>query len=132
MADLNVISITGRLTRDAVIKNINTKQLMTFGVANNIGFGQYEKTNFYTVNMWGDRGLKLCQYLKKGTSVGITGQESLNEWIGNDSVSHSERVINAHDIVFVGGSSKKQSSSSDDEEDGVMNSGMGNGDYPVF
>lgn len=132
MADLNVISITCRLTRDAVIKNINTKQLMTFGVANNIGFGQYEKTNFYTVNMWGDRGLKLCQYLKKGTSVGITGQESLNEWIGNDGVSHSERVINAHDIVFVGGSSKKQSSSSSDEEDGVMSSGMGSGDYPVF
>lgn len=125
MADLNQITITGRLVRDAVLKNINGKNLLTFDVANNIGYGQYQKTNFYTVNRWGDSGLKIAQYLTKGSGVGVTGQESMNEWTGGDGVSHSSRVITAHDIIFLGSSNKKE------QDDSAATSEQGD-DYPLF
>ena len=127
MADLNQITITGRLVRDAVLKNINGKNLLTFDVANNIGYGQYQKTNFYTVNRWGDSGLKIAQYLTKGSGVGVTGQESMNEWTGGDGVSHSSRVITAHDIIFLGSSSNKK-----EHDDSNVPTGESQDDYPAF
>ena len=132
MSDLNMITITGRLTRNAATKTVgNGKCLLTFGVANNIGFGEYEKTNFYTVNMWGERGLKLVQYLTQGTKVGVSGEESLNVWTGKDGVEHMDRVITTMNITLLGSPSAKSNaetgaafSSSDDR--------FGGDEAPVF
>lgn len=108
MADLNSLCITGRLTRNATSKIVgNGKTLLTFDIANNIGYGDYEKTNFYTVNMWGDRGLKLVQYLIKGTRVAVCGEESLNVWTGNDGVERQSRVITTNNITLLGGGQKQ-------------------------
>ena len=107
MADVNTITITGRLTHNAATKTIGDgKCLLTFGVANNIGFGDYAKTNYYTVNMWGARGLNLLPYLVKGTQVGVSGEESLNIWHGKDGTEHQERVITTNNISLL--SSAKQ------------------------
>ena len=126
MADMNSITITGRLTRDAVVKTVgNNKTLLTFDVANNIGFGDYAKTNFYTVNMWGEKGLKLVQYLTKGVHVGVIGEESLNTWTGKDGTEHMDRVITTMNVTFLGGGRKSDSGGRGNEQ-------SEEDDYPAF
>ena len=126
MADMNNLTVTGHLTRDAVIKTVGSgKTLLTFDVANNIGFGDYAKTNFYTVNMWGEKGLKLAQYLKKGTHVGVIGEESLNTWTGKDGTEHMDRVITTMNVTFLGGGKKSDDGGHGSEE-------QEDGEYPVF
>ena len=52
MSDLNCCSFVGRLTRDAVVESIGAKgtQITKFAIANNTGFGSYQKTNFFNTN----------------------------------------------------------------------------------
>ena len=47
MSDLNSCTLTGNLTKDAEVKLIGAKQTpcCEFTVANNTGFGQYEKAS---------------------------------------------------------------------------------------
>ena len=55
MSDLNSCTFTGNLTKDAEVKLIGAKQTpcCEFTVANNTGFGQYEKASFIQVQLWG-------------------------------------------------------------------------------
>lgn len=109
MADLNVLSLTGRLTADAQSRKMPSgKNLVSFSIANNIGFGDFAKVNFYTVNVWGDRGEKLFLYLKKGTLIALSGEESLNKWTGKDGTVHEERIVTAQSVSFLGGKKSEQ------------------------
>ena len=108
MSDLNCISVTGRLTRDATVKSIKDGlNLLTFDIANNIGYGDREKTNFYTVNMWGEKGIKLCQYLVKGSRVAVSGEESLNVWTTQTGETKTSRIITTNNITLLGGGSRE-------------------------
>lgn len=132
MADMNTLMVTGHLTKDAIVKTVGAgKTLLTFDLANNIGFGAYVKTNYYTVNIWGERCLNLAQYLKKGTHVGVVGEESLNTWVGTqDGVEHQNRVITANGLTFLG-SGQKQKNKADDGPECSNPNGDGP-DYPAF
>ena len=54
MSDTNVCTFIGRVTRDAELTTVGAKNtsLVKWGIANNTGFGQYEKTNFFNCQMW--------------------------------------------------------------------------------
>lgn len=75
MADLNVCTFVGRLTKDAELKTVGAKAtpLATFSIANNTGFGQYAKTQFFDCQMWGRSGESVVQYLTKGKQIAVTG-----------------------------------------------------------
>ena len=51
MSDLNGCTFSGRVTRDAEMTTVGAKNttIVKWGIANNTGFGQYEKTNFFTL-----------------------------------------------------------------------------------
>lgn len=75
MADLNVCTFVGRVTRDAELKTVGAKAtpLTTFSIANNTGFGQYAKTQFFDCQMWGKQGEGVVTYLTKGKQIAVTG-----------------------------------------------------------
>ena len=97
MSDLNNCTIVGRIVRDAEMKQIgaNETTLVTFIIANNTGYGQYAKTNFFTVNAWGKQAQSIVQYLTKGKQVGVTGTMENNSWIGQDGMKHDSWAIKA-------------------------------------
>lgn len=97
MSDLNNVSLTGRLTRDAVVKTVGNKgsTLVTFSIANNTGFGQYECTNFFEVNAWGKQAEAVAQYLTKGKQVALAGSFENKKWTGNDGAEHDKWVLTA-------------------------------------
>lgn len=124
MSDLNVMSLTGRLTKDATFGTVGSsgKQLLSMSVAVNTGFGQSKKVLFIKVNMWGERGEKIVPYLKKGTVVAVSGPLSLNEWTSVDGTAMTDLVVTTFGVDFYNTSSKPNN-------DGGMNSGPAE---PVF
>lgn len=95
MSDLNNCSIVGRLTEDAELKHVgaNNTALVSFRIANNTGFGQYARTNFFNVNVWGKAGESLLQYLTRGKQVGVTGTMENNSWVDNQGVRRDNWTI---------------------------------------
>jgi single-strand DNA-binding protein len=103
MADLNCISLTGRLTRDAEQKTLPTgTTLVTFDIANNTGWGQYAKTMYFTCNVWGKQGTGLLQYLHKGKTVAVSGALEVQKWTSNqDGMEKQKMVISCRDCILM-------------------------------
>lgn len=109
MSDLNAWSVTGRLTRDAEYRMLASgKALLSCGVAINTGWGEYKKTTFAKINQWGEKGAKLCQYLKKGKLVAATGVLTVSVWHGKDGKEHTELVLDTSNIQLLGGDSPQE------------------------
>lgn len=86
MSDLNSVSIVGRLTKDAESRKAGNSDLVTFGIANNTGFGQYACTNFFNVNAWGKQAMASLPYLTKGKQVALTGTMENRAWMDQQGV----------------------------------------------
>lgn len=114
MADLNSFAFTGRLTKDAAIKTINSKTLMELDVANNVGYGDYAKTNWLKVKMWGDRCNNIAPIFKKGSLVTGQGELSTNEWTNNNTgEKHVDLVVTVMNVQLL--ASKKAENAEEPE-----------------
>lgn len=103
MSDLNVCTFIGRVTRDAEMTVVGAKNttIVKWGIANNTGFGQYEKTNFFNCQMWGKAGEAIKQYLVKGKQVAVTGELEDTSWTGNDGVKHQQWTLTVNKISLL-------------------------------
>lgn len=118
MADINVVSLTGRLTRDAELKYTGSgTAVCKFSVAVNRrkkqGNEWVDEANFFDVTLWGKRGESLNQYLRKGTQIALHGELRQNRW-EQDGQKRSKVEINTNDIQLLGG--KRDEGSSQDHE----------------
>lgn len=110
MSDLNKFCFTGRLTADSSIRTLASgKSVLTAPVAINTGFGDYKKTLFIKIQMWGDRGAKVQPYLKKGTLIASDGELSRNDWSTNEGKQMVDFVV---DIMQVSIMAQKKSDTS--------------------
>ena len=102
MSDLNVWSITGRATRDAVFRTLASgKSLLEVGVAINTGYGEYAKTTFATIKKWGDSGKNVSQYIKKGTLIASAGELTLSGWTDKDGRLRTNLELTASSIQLL-------------------------------
>lgn len=103
MADLNNCSFTGRVTRDAETITVGSKgtSLTKFSIANNTGFGQYARTQFFNVQIWGKAGEGVKQYLVKGKQVAVAGTLENQKWTGNDGIEHDSWTLTASSITLL-------------------------------
>lgn len=122
MSDLSRYCFTGRLTADASIRTLASgKMVMTAPVAVNTGYGDYKKTMFIKVQMWGDRSAKIVNYLKKGTLIASDGEPSRNEWTTAEGRAMVDFVVDVMNINIL--AAKK-----DDVSQGNSLDGDGAGD----
>ena len=99
MADLNNITVTGRLGADAVVKTTpNGKYIMEVPIAVNIGYGDYRKTIWFKVKQFGERVNNIVGLFTKGSLVAVSGEFDTDEWTGKDSVEHKDLVIKASSL----------------------------------
>ena len=103
MSDLNNCTFIGRVTRDAETVTVGSKgtSLTKWAIANNTGFGQYERTNFFNCQMWGKQGEGIRQYLTKGKQVAVTGTLENQKWTGDDGASHDSWVLTVNQISLL-------------------------------
>lgn len=110
MSDLNVLTITGRLTRDAVLKTLPTgTNVCEFSVACN---GYQDKATFFDVSLFGKAGPGVAQYLTKGKPVAVSGALESQEWTGQDGMQHKRFVLKTFGVTLLGGGTSSSTQSS--------------------
>ena len=100
----NVVSFTGRLGSDAEVRHLPSGQsILTCNVANNIGIGDKQKTNWFRVSVWGKRAEgKLVDFLRKGQDVFVAGELSTSEFQAKDGSTKFSLEVNANIIDLIG------------------------------
>jgi len=115
---LNVVQAAGNLGQTPRLDYLGEKGTpkLSFSVAVNTGYGDYEHTEWFNVVIFGKRAEALSTMLDKGAPVFVTGELRTHSWEGEDGQTHyrSEIVIAPYqgDIVLLG----KKSPASDEEE----------------
>jgi single-strand DNA-binding protein len=79
---MQFISITGRVGGDAETRQAGSGTVTNFNCAVDQGWGDSKQTNWFRVAIWGERGSKLAQYIKKGEKVAVTGELVIGEYNG--------------------------------------------------
>jgi single-strand DNA-binding protein len=107
MADLNHVTLIGRLTRDAELKYTASGQAVCkFSVAVNrrkkSGDQWVDEPSFFDIVLWGKQGESLNQYLVKGKQVGVEGELRQDRW-EQDGQNRSKVEIVANNLQLLGG-----------------------------
>ena len=108
-SDLNRVTIIGRLTRDPELKQTKSgKAVTSFSIGNTTGWGDNEKSNFFTVVAWQKTAEIVCQYMKKGSKIGVDGRLQQRNWGDKDGKKRSAVEIVADNVQFLDSVSGQQ------------------------
>lgn len=103
---MNRTFIIGHVTKDAETRTVKVKGIDTlvtdFTVAANEGFGEYQKTAYYRVTVWRERGAKMMPHLKKGRAVAVTGITSARAWIDQNGQARAQLEMENPTVEFIG------------------------------
>jgi len=101
----NIFTCAATVVRDAEVRYLPSgAAVLNVTVANNIGYGEKQKTLFIRCAMFGKRAEgKLSEYLLKGQQVMVSGELSENEYQANDGTTKKSLELIANIIELVGG-----------------------------
>ena len=92
---MNKVILSGNLTKDAELRyTANDKAYSKFCIANNEGYGDNKKTNFFNCTLWGKSAENLNRFLTKGQKVLITGKVEINDYKDREGVERKIIDIN--------------------------------------
>jgi single-strand DNA-binding protein len=78
-----IVTLAGTTGKDAVAKSTQAgKELCSFSLAVNVGYGDNRQTYWWDVTRWGNGAKKLTEMLPKGTKVTVIGEVSTREHDG--------------------------------------------------
>lgn len=134
--DINIVSVSGNLVRDAEFKAVGQSGVLNFSVAVNESQKNQDGTwgsyaNYLDVSYFSKGAQNLAQYLKKGTSIAVQGHLHQDRW-EREGQKNSRIVIRADNIKLCGGRPNGQSGNSDGgfKEDIPFSSDGNNGSIP--
>ena len=104
MEDINVVSVTGRVTRDSECRYTNGgTATLTVSIANNrrrkVGNEWQDDTSFFDIQLWGKMAESLAPKLTKGTQLSVQGTLRQEKW-EQDGQSRARVVIVAEKVVL--------------------------------
>lgn len=95
---MNVFTAIGRVGRDAELKYTQGGDaILRFSVAVDSGYGEKKTTVWLDCAMFGKRGEKLVEYVKKGDRIGVTGELGVREHEGKTYVQ-----LRLNDLTLLG------------------------------
>lgn len=106
MSDLNDVKLFGRVVRDAETKTTTRgKSITLFSIAVKRDYktesGAYEaRPHFFPLTLYGEYGVKIQQYLKKGQKVIVTGYLKQERW-EKDGNKRSSTAIGVNNIQLI-------------------------------
>lgn len=114
----NNISFVGRLGGEPELKEVGGTSLLTFSIANNVGFGDRKITNWFRANIWGKQADSLQNHLSKGKQIFVTGELSINSYEKDGETRYSNDIrVNNIDFVSGGDQGGENSSSAQSDDD---------------
>ena len=98
---MQIIMIEGRLGRDAKLKESTSGQrFITFTVAVNSKVRGAEKTTWYEVISFNEMYFNWLEFLKKGSTIAVTGDFDFSIQDGSDGISRPRISVNAFKLDF--------------------------------
>ena len=103
MKDLNTITLSGRLTSDADVKNFNDNTVFNFSLAFNTtkktNNEWVEQSNFIQVSFWSKASF-FNDTLKKGRKIVVIGEIIMQTYTNKDHVEVKQIKLNAREITI--------------------------------
>ena len=128
---MNKFIVTGNITKDAELRyTANDKAYSKFSIANNEGYGDNKKTNFFNCTLWGKSAENLNRFLTKGQKVLITGKVEINDYKDREGVERKIIDINVDSFggVELLGNKAQQESETDNYASNNNDFSMNNND----
>jgi len=98
-SNLNVVAITGNLTKDPETRDAGSTTVTTLRVAVNDRRKQGEEwvdvAGYYTVDVWGQQGENCARFLSRGRPVAVSGRLQWREWQTDDGHKREAVTIRA-------------------------------------
>ena len=101
------VTILGTISADAKNETVGNSTITKFQLPENTkNKDGIQETTWYQVEIWGKENL--AEYLKKGTSVMVTGKLKPKAYLAKDGQAKMELRIVSFDLSFVPGSKKAE------------------------
>ena len=106
-ADLNRVTLVGRLTRDPELRHTASGDpicsiRLAVSSRQREGDGSWgDKSNYFDVTVFGRQADTAAQYLAKGRRIGVDGRLSWREWQAQDGSRRQSVEVVANDIFFL-------------------------------
>lgn len=82
---MSTLIVTGRVGRDGEIRTLQDgTKVLSFSVADDIGFGEKKKTQWISCALFGKRAESVGPYVTKGSLVEVVGSPSVNTYEGKN------------------------------------------------
>lgn len=106
-ADLNRVTLVGRLTRDPEMRQTTGgTSVCSIRLAvtsrTNRGGEWSDQSNYFDVTVFGRQADNAAQYLAKGRQVGVDGRLSWREWQAQDGTKRQAVEVIANDLFYLG------------------------------
>lgn len=105
MGDLNHVTLTGRVVRDAELKRKGADLVLCeFAIGNNYskktGETWSKKANFFNLTVFGKMAEALFPYLKKGALIGIEAELRQRQW-EQEGKKHTSNELNVMSVQLL-------------------------------
>lgn len=109
---MNNIFLKGRLTKDAELRYTqNQKEVASFSLAVNTGYGDNKRTDFFNCTAWGATAKAVANYTHKGDELIVIGSMINRKWKDKEDKTRDGWEVNVQSIEFCG--SKKAAGDAD-------------------
>lgn len=84
----------GRVTADLELReSVRKEPYVRFSLAENLGYGETARTQYYQVWAWGHLAKNLVKRkVRKGSLIWVSGSLELEEYTRNDGKTHDKRL----------------------------------------
>lgn len=103
---MNKIVLLGKLIKDPELRRLENDKVFTrFIIAVDRSFKSQEgirKADLIPITVWGRKAEVICQYMKKGSYISLSGRLNTRSYDDKDGVKRYISEVVAEDFKFVG------------------------------
>ena len=115
---MNIIAITGRLTKDPELKyTADGTAICNFTLAVDRRYTKQQKTDFIPVVAWGKTGENCANYLSKGKQAGAVGELHIRSYETKDGKKGFATEIAADRVEFLSPKEERPKEAQEKPED---------------
>jgi single-strand DNA-binding protein len=108
MRDIATATLSGNLTRDVELRNLpSSTDVARLRVATTTsrrsGEEWFDKTNYFTVEVYGAQARSCTQHLRKGSRVLVDAELDWREWTDKQDNKREAVTLRARQVLFEGG-----------------------------
>ena len=108
MRDIATATLSGNLTRDVELKSLPSgtdvaRLRVATTTRRRAGEEWVEKTNYFTVEVYGAQARNCAQYLRKGSRVFVDAELDWREWTDQQDNKREAVTFKARQVLFEGG-----------------------------